>query len=473
MSKEHPPRLIPAAQYLRASTEHQRYSVPSQKAAIALYALERGYEIVSTYVDDGKSGVTIAKRDGLKQLLADALAGEAPFAVVLVLDVSRWGRFQNPDQAAHYEFICREAGVRVRYCAEAFEDDDSTTSSLMKGIKRVMAAEYSRQLSDRCKAGKRRQALAGARGGGPAPFAFVRQVFDETGAPGPILKDGERRPRLEQVVRNVPGPPEDVATVRRIFRMFVQNPYGYARIARILNDSGVSYRGGRCWTKANVAMVLRNEVYLGILAFGQSSGGLGAARVKKPRKEWERRRICPPVVLPKLFAAAQAKAAALNGSEYTDDELLVELRRLLNQHGYLTRGLIDQTRRLGWSAAYQHRFGSIAEAYRRVDYTPPQRSENERRVMIASAIIDGMKRLLAEKGYLSGRLIERCPHLPSVKAVKIRFGSLDAAYRAAGFEITRSDARKAAHARRRARDARLAEEHAARAGAPSAKSGRS
>ena len=99
---------VPAAQYIRMSTEHQRYSPDSQRAAIAAFAAYRGFQIVQTYQDAGKSGLTFDGRPALKALLADVLGGQQKFRAILVLDVSRWGRFQDTDQAAHYEFMCRE-----------------------------------------------------------------------------------------------------------------------------------------------------------------------------------------------------------------------------------------------------------------------------------------------------------------------------------------------------------------------------
>jgi len=117
----------PAAQYLRMSTEHQKYSLDNQAHAISEFAVRNGLEVVATYTDAAKSGVTIRGRSGLKNLLADVVQGDAPYRQILVYDVSRWGRFQDPDQAAHYEFICREAGATVRYCTELFGDDGSPT----------------------------------------------------------------------------------------------------------------------------------------------------------------------------------------------------------------------------------------------------------------------------------------------------------------------------------------------------------
>jgi DNA invertase Pin-like site-specific DNA recombinase len=150
--------LSPVAQYVRMSSERQDCSLEFQRDAIAAYALAHGYEVIRTYEDAGLSGLTIEKREGLRSLLADVVAGTAPFRIVLVYDVSRWGRFQNPDQSAHYEFLCAEAGVSVEYCAEAFANDGSPTSMLLKHIKRAMAAEYSRELSQ-----KARQAKLGLR----------------------------------------------------------------------------------------------------------------------------------------------------------------------------------------------------------------------------------------------------------------------------------------------------------------------
>jgi len=107
------------------STEHQRYSLANQADAIAGYAETHGYAVTRSYFDPGVSGLTFKERRGLQALLADALAPNPEFEAILVLDVSRWGRFQDLDQSAHYEFLCREAGVPVVYCAEPFRNDGS------------------------------------------------------------------------------------------------------------------------------------------------------------------------------------------------------------------------------------------------------------------------------------------------------------------------------------------------------------
>src|SRR4051812_48973829 len=93
-SKEIATAKVRAAQYLRVSTDQQKYTMENQAAAIAAYAVRRNIEIVSTY-SDRRSGVRIAGREGLLQLIRDVQRGEAGFDCILVYDVSRWGRFPD------------------------------------------------------------------------------------------------------------------------------------------------------------------------------------------------------------------------------------------------------------------------------------------------------------------------------------------------------------------------------------------
>src|ERR1700733_9315816 len=170
------------AQYGRMSTEHQKYSTENQAEAIRAYAARRGIEIVRTYADAGKSGLRLDGRDALKQLIGDVEAGRADFKTILVYDVSRWGRFQDADESAYYEYLCKRSGITVQYCAEQFENDGSPVSTIVKGVKRAMAGEYSRELSAKVFAGQCRLIELGFRQGGPAGFGLRRQLRDQSGA---------------------------------------------------------------------------------------------------------------------------------------------------------------------------------------------------------------------------------------------------------------------------------------------------
>ena len=143
-----------AAQYVRMSTEHQQYSTNNQADKILEYAQRRNIEIVRTYADEGKSGLSLGGRASLQKLIADVETGVADFTLVLVYDVSRWGRFQDADEAAYHEYKLKSKGILVAYVAEQFENDGSPVSTIVKGVKRAMAGEYSRELSAKVFAGQ-------------------------------------------------------------------------------------------------------------------------------------------------------------------------------------------------------------------------------------------------------------------------------------------------------------------------------
>src|ERR1043166_2664880 len=79
---------IRAAQYLRASTDLQQYSITNQMESIAAYADRRNISIVRSYPDEGRSGLRLDDRPALKRLLKDVQSGAADFEVILVYDVS-------------------------------------------------------------------------------------------------------------------------------------------------------------------------------------------------------------------------------------------------------------------------------------------------------------------------------------------------------------------------------------------------
>ena len=131
------------------------------------------------------------------------------------------GRFQDADESAYYEYVCRRSGVEVRYCAEQFENDGSVASTIVKTVKRAMAGEYSRELSAKVFAGQCRLIELGFRQGGHAGYGLRRRLVDQNGNPKAILAFGEQKSLQSDRVVLEPGPVEEVETVRRMFRMFV------------------------------------------------------------------------------------------------------------------------------------------------------------------------------------------------------------------------------------------------------------
>ena len=264
-SNESPDRpvLFRAAEYVRMSTEHQQYSTENQADSIREYARRRGIQIVRTYADEGKSGLRIDGRQALQQLIRDVESGMADFQVILVYDVSRWGRFQDADESAYYEYICRRAGIQVAYCAEQFENDGSPVSTIVKGVKRAMAGEYSRELSAKVFAGQCRLIELGYRQGGPAGYGLRRVLIDQAGTLKGELTRGEHKSLQTDRVILQPGPDDEVAVVNQIYRWFVADNLTELDIAERLNIQGTRTDLGRSWTRATVREVLSNEKYIG------------------------------------------------------------------------------------------------------------------------------------------------------------------------------------------------------------------
>jgi DNA invertase Pin-like site-specific DNA recombinase len=359
-----------AAKYVRMSTEHQQYSIDNQADAISRYAREHNMEIVRTYVDSGKSGLTIENRPGLRQLIADVEGGLPGFTAILVYDVSRWGRFQDVDESAYYEYRCRRAKIALHYCAEQFNNDGSTLAALVKTLKRTMAAEYSRELSAKVFAGQCRLTELGFRQGGTAGYGFRRLLIDQDGNPKCVLQRGEQKSILTDRVILIPGPREEVEVVKEIFQRYVVERRPAAEIARMLNERGILGEEGQQWTRYIVHRILTNPKYMGVNVTNRQSGKLRSRRVNNPPEIWVRKDGAFEAIIDgEIYHKATAIATA-RYAHRSDDELLEMLRGLLQKHGRLSGPIIKESRDVPCPRVFSVRFGGLAEAYRRIGYTP-------------------------------------------------------------------------------------------------------
>ena len=364
------PAGLRAAQYVRMSTEHQQYSTENQSDKIREYAARRNINIVRTYADEGKSGLRIDGRQALQQLISDVQARNADFGIILVYDVSRWGRFQDADESAYYEYICRRAGIQVAYCAEQFENDGSPVSTIVKGVKRAMAGEYSRELSAKVFAGQCRLIELGFRQGGPAGYGLRRVLVDQVGTIKGQLSRGEHKSLQTDRVILKPGPHEEIAIVNQIYTWFVNDGLFESEVADRLNAEGIRTELGHDWTRATVREVLSNEKYIGNNIYNRRSFKLKKLRVVNRPEMWIRKDgAFEGIVPPNLFYTAQGILRE-RAHRFTDEELIEKLRRLYQQHGYLSGLIIDEAEGVPSAAAYAHRFGGLIRAYQAVGFTP-------------------------------------------------------------------------------------------------------
>lgn len=361
---------IRAAQYVRMSTEHQKYSTENQTEIIRAYAKQRGITIVRTYADEGKSGLRLDGRNALKRLIDDVQHKRADFSTILVYDVSRWGRFQDADESAYYEYLCKNAGITVRYCAEQFENDGSLSATIIKSMKRAMAGEYSRELSAKVFTGQCRLITLGFRQGGPAGYGLRRQLIDEHHDRKAELARGEYKSLQTDRVILVPGPQDEVKVVLQMYRMFANQRKSECEIAAILNGHGLTTDLGRPWTRGTVRQVLTNEKYVGNNVYNHVSFKLKKTRVQNPPEMWIRAdHAFEAIVNPKLFFAVQ-QIIHERSKRFSDTELLERLARLFHEKGWLSGVVIDETEGMPASCVYRNRFGSLLRAYELIGYSP-------------------------------------------------------------------------------------------------------
>lgn len=351
-----------AALYVRASTEHQNYSTDHQEAALREYATTHDFSVVAVYRDEGRSGLTLDGRHGLLQLLNDIQSGQVTYDAVLVYDVSRWGRFQDVDESAYYEYACRKAGISVAYCAEPFMNDGSPLATVLKGLKRAMAAEFSRELSAKVYRAQCRLTEAGFKQGGSAGYGLRRMCISSTGRPRQILQMGERKSIPSDRVTFVHGPADEVAVVRRMFIMCCEQNMPDTSIAELLNKEGVTNQHGRRWSDHNVRSVLTNEKYAGTLVFNRSTQRLRSSRRPNDPDKWIRIEDAFEGIVSREVFNRTKEVRRRRAKYWSDDEMLDGLRDLLVEHGTVTPELIKKSD-LPAAKSYAFRFRGLVAAY--------------------------------------------------------------------------------------------------------------
>ena len=371
------------------STEDQQCSIANQQDRIAAYASSHDFSIVRTYEDAGKSGVVIRRRRGLMQLLKDVISGDANYKAILVYDVSRWGRFQNPDEAAHYEFICENAGIHIHYCAEQFSNDGTMPNSIMKALKRTMAAEYSRELSVKVYDGQKRIAQMGYKIGGMAVYGLRRMAISSNGKRKYLLSLGDRKMISSDKIILVPGPKNEVKCVQYIFHAAAYEGKTTNQIAEELQQRKVKFVQGREWDGDAVWRVLKNPQYAGCSVWNRTTCKMHTKRRYNPSAMWILKEDAfQPLVAMSTYKRVQKILDARNKRNVKPDaEVIGRLKGLLAKKGKLSHKIIEKAKGVFDPHTYYLRYGSYLKVYEMAGYKPaPEVLKSHRRAMNARLV---------------------------------------------------------------------------------------
>jgi len=384
-----------AATYVRMSTDHQRYSIAHQELALAAYAASTNLHILRSYVDSGRSGLGIKNRPALNRLLDDVQKPNCPFGVLLIYDISRWGRFQVADEGAYYEQLCLRHNVNVVYCQEPFVNDGGSLGMLVKCIKRLMAAEYSRELSDKVWRAQRNLAARGLHQGGPANFGLRRALLGSDGKVKTVLQQGQQKSLQGERIVLIPGPKRELALIRSIYRSFVTRGLNERQIMDELISRGVPPPSKIGWRVHQIRAILSNSRYIGRLIYNQTSGKLLSPNRPNPEADWVIFEDAFAPIVPKKQFEAASNILRARRCELSDEEMLKLLRELAQAAGPLRARDINSRNDMPKSWVYGRRFGSLLKAYalagvsgsRNFDYVRINHSAAHARSDIAQDIV--------------------------------------------------------------------------------------
>ncbi len=320
------------AYYRHSAEDKQENSVPIQREHAHKFAEQHGIQIIHEEADEGKTGL-LANRPGFIALFENWIENPAapPFEYILVYDVSRWGRFQNQNEPAHYEFRCTMRNKRVIYIEDGFpKEGQQLIGSLQTAVKRYMAAEYSRQLSGKVFHGCVKVSEQGYSAGGTPCYGMARELLDEHKNPIRFLKRGEHKEISNQRVRFVPLHDETTQVVRDIFVMFVEDELGLSSIAATLNDRGIPSATGGLWDRDKIVRILMNETYTGARIYNKTWNRLRQGKRDNPRQDWVIfRDAFPPIISRKVFDKAQRKLWFMLGKWKQGRRAMREARMLI------------------------------------------------------------------------------------------------------------------------------------------------
>ncbi len=354
---------LPVAAYARMSSDSQNQSVQQQLDGISDYALAHRMTIVRTFVDEGRSGLAFDNRPGLQSLLAAVDEEGCAFRSIIVYDVSRWGRFQDVDESAFYEHLCRRAGVPVVYCAEQFGDDRSPMHAILKGIKRVMAAEYSRELSAKVWHAQCRFARMGYKQGGLPGFGLRRVPISVDGTARAALAPGERKPVLTDRIALKMGSDVDVMLVRRIYALYTIERLGDSAIAAQLRGEGLCNHLGKPWDAATVRRILTSEKYCGTLLFNRTTRRLRSPVAVTPEATWVRCDDALESIVSRQAFEATQRVRNERAAGASREAVLENLQAVFRRYGKINAQLCKDPSLPGRETIHAL-FGGYVEAYR-------------------------------------------------------------------------------------------------------------
>ena len=249
------------AAYCRVSTdkEDQLNSLETQKEFFLEYTKRTGDNLIKLYADEGISGTKIKNRKEFQRMLADAEKGL--FDMVVVKDISRFAR--NTVDLLQSVRKLKALGIETQFLTANMTSMGN--SEFILTIFGALAQEESANTSKRIKFGKKMNAEKGR-------VPNIVYGYDKTIGDYFNLSINE----------------EEARVIRQMYKWYTEEGFGGAKIANMLNESGIKTKRGNNWSQNSVCRILTNEIYTGKIINGKEeiADFLTGKRKEKDESEW-------------------------------------------------------------------------------------------------------------------------------------------------------------------------------------------
>jgi len=230
---------------MKKTAIYARYSSHAQDGGtsieVQLDACRRDLEpkTYREYVDRARTGRSMAGREALLRLLADAEAGQ--IERVLVYKFDRIGR--NLAETSAIIAQLEDGGVEVVSVTEGKD-------ALARGMHLVISEHYSRVLAERTRDGLVKRFEQKAWTGGPPPYGYRIETTAE----------GLHRLTVTE---------EEATVLRWLFQVYTSESVGLKALAQRLAKRGIPTRRCPTWTHTSVRRILTNDICIGRIVYNR------------------------------------------------------------------------------------------------------------------------------------------------------------------------------------------------------------
>lgn len=239
-----------AVSYIRVSTNMQvdGFSLDGQLEEIREYCKRNNLNIIREYKDEGISGTSIKKRTGFQNMLND-ISRDKNIDTVVVWKLSRLSR-NMVDLSTTVEFFGKY-NVNLICITQGIDTSNAMGENFvyMSGIFAKMERD---NIVETCKMGMKQRALEGDWNGGRI-YGYRTKYYEDA--------NKKKKSKLEIVE-------DEALVVKEIFELFVNQKWGYSKIANSFNNRGLRTRENNYWSKQSIKQIIDNPAYIGNIRWG-------------------------------------------------------------------------------------------------------------------------------------------------------------------------------------------------------------